>query len=105
MSDRPGKKAGKTIRPEKAITAGVMDQLLPRLTKAATQCDGDLTIDCSRVKCIDAVGTAVLLQARQACREAGGGVALTHVNDELATLLQTMGLDRYLDIRPKKAGV
>ncbi|MCP3955782.1 MAG: STAS domain-containing protein [Desulfobacterales bacterium] len=103
MSDKTRKKAGKTIRPEKEITRDVMDLFLPKLSNAIAQCTGNLTIDCSRIKTIDAVGTAVFLQARQACRDAKGGVTLTHVNGDIVNMFRTLGLDRCFDMKPKKS--
>ena len=101
MSNSPGKKAGKTIRPAKAITGEMLDQFLPKLSNAIVQCDGNLTIDCSRTKRIDAVGVAVLLQAYNSCRDADGGLVLTHVNDTITTIFRILGLDRYFEVKPK----
>ncbi len=98
MPSGPTKQAGKTIRPAKTLTADVMDEFLPKLSKAITASKGTLTIDCSRIKQIDAVGAAVLLQARHTCREAGGSLVLAHLKNDIEKLFKILGLDSPFDL-------
>ena len=98
MPSGPTKQAGKTIRPAKAITADVMDVFLPKLTKAITSSQGNLTIDCSRINQLDAIGAAVLLQARNTCRAAGGKLVLAHLKNNIENIFRVLGLDSTFDL-------
>ncbi len=97
------KKTGQTIRPGKDITEAEMDTFLPKLADSLEQCAGNLTIDCSRINGIDAVGAAVLLRAHNTCRDAGGKLALAHVGDGIMNIFRILGLDRHFDLKPKRS--
>ncbi len=100
MTDKAMPAAGKTIRPAKEISADVMDKFSPRLSKAIKAGSGNLTIDCSRIKRIDAVGAAALLQALHACCEAGGRLTLTHLKENISYIFSILGLDCVFDLKP-----
>jgi len=97
------KKNRKTIRPTKDLTGAVMDIFLPKLAESFERGTENLTVDCSRIKYIDAIGLAGLLRAHQACRDAGGKLTLVHVNEGIIKIFRILGLDQQVNLKPKKS--
>ncbi len=101
MPKKKKKTAEKAVRPGKGITAGELENLIPRLHKAIEQNSGNLTIDCSRVTRVDPPGLAVVVGANNSCLDLGGKVVLTNVGEKIADMFHLLGLEQQIEIHSK----
>ena len=84
--------------PDGDIVASVADALRARLKDIMQEHPAGLVIDLSRVELIDSVGIGLLIATHNSLGKAGGRLALTNVNQDLATLLRTMRLDKHFAV-------
>jgi anti-anti-sigma factor len=89
----------KTLRPDGSITEPDVKTLHERMIAALSQGAKDLTIDCSRVEALDAMGLGLLVAAHNSCKKTGGRFRLSNVREGVAATMQVLGLDRHMEIK------
>ena len=88
----------KIVRPGKDIVASKAESLNKKLYKIIDQGITELTLDFVNVTSVDPVGLSVIAAAHNTMNHAGAKLFFKNVPDDLNTLLDALGLNRYFEI-------
>ena len=78
-------------------TAAALGELLSAQVKSENTTS--LTLDLSQVSFIDSMAVRLLIMAGKLLRERGGTLALTQPREEVARVLEMMGVDQIMTVR------
>jgi anti-anti-sigma factor len=88
----------KSVRPGRDIVASKAESLNKKLYKIIGQGITELTLDFVNVTSIDPVGLSVIAAAHNTLNNAGAKLLIKNVPDDINTLLDAFGLNKYFEI-------
>ena len=98
MAGTRKKTTKKTVKPGKDIVEPMVEDFKNKLLKTIMQDIKELAIDMKNVKEIDSTGLGVLIAAKNSLDQAGGQLNLKNIPENIESLLQELGLDRYFNL-------
>lgn len=87
----------KTIKPTKDIVMSMVEDFKEKLVKIINQDIKELVIDMKNINNIDSSGLGVLIAAKKSLEQTGGQINLNNVPENIESLLQVLGLDKYFN--------
>jgi len=88
----------KSVRPGQDIVASKAESLNKKLYKIVDQGITELTLDFVNVTSIDPVGLSVIAATHNTLNNAGAKLLIKNVPDDINTLLDAFGLNKYFEI-------
>lgn len=98
MTGTKKKPTKKTFKPSKDIVLSMVEDFKEKLLKIINQDIKELAIDMKNINHIDSAGLGVLIAAKKSVEQAGGQLNLNNVPENIESLLQVLGLDKYFDL-------
>jgi anti-anti-sigma factor len=98
MVKRMKKQTKKSVRPGKDLVDSNAESLNKKLYKVIEQGITELSLDFKNVKTIDPVGLSVIAATYNTMNNAGSKLLLKNVPDEINTLFNELGLNKYFII-------
>ena len=98
MAGARNKPIRRTVKPGKDIVASMAEEFRGKLLKLVKQGIKEITIDLDNVEMVDSVGLGVLIATHNSLDDAGGGLKLKNVSDDIYNLMKTMRLDQHFDV-------
>lgn len=91
---------GETVRlaPRCDIVAAAVQELRQELKTLVEEGPRRLVLDCAGVGMVDSVGIGLLIATHNSLKAQGGGLALAHVDEDIASLLKAMRLDKHFEL-------
>lgn len=88
----------KNVRPGTDVVASNAESLNKKLHKIIEQGITELTLDFVNVKSVDPVGLSVIAATHNTMNNAGAKLLLKNIPDEINTLFDALGLNKYFEI-------
>ena len=98
MAGAKRKNPKKTVKPGKDLISSMVEDFRGKLLKVINQDIKELIIDMKGVNNIDSSGLGVLIAAKNSLDQAGGKLLLANVPENIKSLMQMIGLDRYFSM-------